>query len=219
MADLIYKQLEGMKLRFVSGELRRSDDDRVLSYAMTFQLDLDFTHFVHMSKQFIPGYLDGLVNAIRPELGGLAYHLAYNYFFDAAGNIHSSKALTDVFANPRYYLDEWATADFQHRYHKPVFQTVDGQLQITARRDYRWSDLRPIQIWDLPVIQFEWSLNLMEGHPFPGASLAPASVVILGYSSADEVDVGGISMRKGTRYMQGSSLQLGAIVEAQILTA
>jgi hypothetical protein len=214
-----YRQLSNMKLAFVSGALERDADRKVLSYTVTFRLSLDFVDFLHISNQFAPGYLNDPLNAIRPELGGFAYHFSYNYFFSAAGNINTSEALFEVFAKPEYYFDGWATADLEHRYNKPAFQYIGGDLQVTARRDYRWADGREIEIADLPTIPFGWELNVMQGHEMVDPPIAPGSVVLLGYASPEMVDVGGGQMRKGTRYMIGSELQLGAISEAQILTA
>ncbi|MFJ2714973.1 hypothetical protein ACIOZM_29615 [Pseudomonas sp. NPDC087346] len=219
MNDVSYRQLSNMRLTFVSGTLEQNAKRNVLSYTVAFRLSLDFLNFVVMTEQFIPGYLNNRFNAIRPELRGLAYHHSYDYFSDAAGNIHTSEALFKVFANPDYYFDDWATAELQHRYNKPAFQYLNGDLQITARRDYRWTDKREIDIKDLPTIPFDWMLNVMEGHQSNDSSKAPATVVLLGYAAPDMVDVAGVLMRKGTRYMNGSELQIGVISEAQILTA
>ncbi|RBB99864.1 hypothetical protein C3E98_005910 [Pseudomonas sp. MWU13-2625] len=214
-----YRQLGKMGLEFVSGALEQDADRKVLSYTVTFRLSLDFINFVVMTGQFVPGYLDDPLNAIRPELGGFAYHFSYNYFFSAAGNIKTSEALFKVFANPEYYSDSWATADLEHRYHKPAFQYIDGGLQVTARRDYRWADGREIEVADLPIIPFGWELNVLQGHEMVDPPISPATAVIVGYASEDMVDVGGLTMRKGTRYMIGSELRIGAISEVQILTA
>jgi hypothetical protein len=220
MTTLIYRRLEGMALGFVSGVLEQDDAAKTLSYTVTFRMELDFTHFKVTSKAIIPDYLDTPTNAIRPELGGLAYHFAYNYFFSAAGNINSSKELCDVFADPRFYMHDWSATDLQHRYHQPEFTFFDGQVQLTARRDYRWTNGRQVEITDLPPIPFDWSLNIMQGHRVEAQQIAaPGSVALLGYVHPEFVDVGNVRMRKGTRYMIGSTLQLGGIVNEQILTA
>jgi hypothetical protein len=208
-----------MRLTFVSGTLERNAERNVLSYTVMFRLSLDFSNFKVMAELFIPDYLNNPFNAIRPELGGLAYHFSYNYFFSAAGNIKTSEALFEVFAKPEYYSDSWSTADMENRYNKPAFQYIGGDLQVTARRDYRWVDGREIEVADLPTVPFGWELNVMKGHEMVDPPISPGSAVRLGYASPEMVDVGGGQMRKGTRYMIGSELQLGAISEAQILTA
>ncbi|MNF77616.1 hypothetical protein D3C85_989100 [compost metagenome] len=221
---VVYRRLEGMALTFVSGTLEQNDE-RMLSYAVTFRMSLDFVHFLHMSNQFLSGYLDDPVNAIRPELGGLAYHYSYNYFFSAAGDIRSSADLFKVFASPYYYMDAWSTGGLERRYGKPAFRHVGEQLEVTVRRDFRWEDGAPIYVKDLPLITFDWSLNVMQGHssqkpkPKLKPKLAPGSIVIFGYTEAETVEIGGVPVRKRMRYMVGSELQLGAILPEQILTA
>ena len=64
-------------------------EEGAIGYTIKFKLLLDFEAFKVAANAAIPGYLDSFINAIRPELGGLAYHLWYNYFSDAAGKIHS----------------------------------------------------------------------------------------------------------------------------------
>ncbi|WP_238541972.1 hypothetical protein [Pseudomonas sp. GM50] len=219
MAESQYKKLQGMELAFVSGVLEENSLERAIGYSVTFRMSLDFTHFVLMANQYIKGYLNDPLNAIRPELGGLAYHYSYNYFFGAAGSIKSSLALFEVFTNPLYYMTEWSAGTLQRRYGKPGFAVVDGKLQVTARMDFRRKDKRPMLIGDLPVIQFGWALNLMQGHKFSFPLTAPATVVVLGYAEEDFVAVGDTRMRRGTRYMVGRELQFGAINPKQILTA
>lgn len=219
MTTLVYKRLEGMALRFISGELERDEEEQGLSYTVTFSLPLDFTDFVHMSQQFIRDYLNEPGNAIRPEFAGFAYHEEYDGISDSAGKITSSKALCDVFVRPGRYLQEWSATELQHRYHKPAFVYDGGELQITARRDYRWAGGQQVEIPDLPIIQFEWALTLMEAGSDESRSRSVIPVVTFGDAYPEIVDVGNVPMRKGTRYMVGSSLRLGAIVEAQILTA
>jgi hypothetical protein len=44
-----------------------------------------------MASQHIPGNLNGFINTIQPELGGLAYHIGSNCFSGHAGNINSNE--------------------------------------------------------------------------------------------------------------------------------
>lgn len=155
MADRQYRKLQGMELAFVSGVLAENSSERAIGYSVTFRMSLDFTHFVHMANQYIEDYLNDPLNAIRPELEGLAYHYSYNYLFGAAGSIGSSLALFNVFTNPLYYMTEWSAGTLQRRYGKPEFAVVDGKLQVTSRMDFRRKDERPTLIGDLPIIQFE----------------------------------------------------------------
>ena len=219
MAELEYRKLQGMALEFVSGVLEEDRLERTISYSATFDMALDFTHFVQMANAYIPGYLGNPINAIRPELDGLGYHYAYNYFFDAAGKIGDNSALFDVFASSGNYMDKWSSGGLEACYHKPRFNVTDGRLQVVARKDFRWGNGDEINVEDLPVIRFQWALNLMQGHDFSVASKAPLSVVVLGYAEEDFVEVEGLQMLRGTRYMVGKTLHLGPIHKEQILTA
>ena len=214
MTERLYRKLQGMELEFVSGRLEENPGERAIGYTVTFKMGLDFTNFVQMANLYIPGYLNNPINAIRPELTSFAYHYSYNYFFDAAGNIHDKEALFNVFKSPGYYMNQWSTGGLERRYGKPQFEFVDDQLHITARMDFRWEDKRPISISDLPIIPFEWSLNLMEGH-----FLAPSTVVVLGYAEEELVEQEGLEMLKGTRYMIGNKLEFAEIRKQQILVA
>ena len=218
MAEREYRKLQGMALEFVSGVLEEDRLERTISYSATFDMTLDFTHFVQMANAYIPGYLNGPINAIRPELDGLGYHYAYNYFFGAAGNIGDHRALFDVFTSPRYYMDQWSSGGLEECYHKPQFSVVDGRLQVVSRKDFRWENKREINVEDLPVIRFQWALNLMQGHNLSGQQ-APLTIVVLGYAEEDFVEVEGLQMHRGTRYMVGKALHLGPIHKEQILTA
>lgn len=218
MAELEYRKLQGMALEFVSGVLEEDRLERTISYSATFDMTLDFTHFVQMANAYIPGYLNSPINAVRPELDGFGFHYAYNYLFDAAGNIGDNRALFDVFTSSRYYMDQWSSGGLEERYHKPQFSVVDGRLQVVSRKDFRWENKREIDVEDLPVIRFQWALNLMLGHDFSG-QIAPSSVVVLGYANEDFVEVEGLQMHRGTRYMVGKTLHLGPIHKEQILTA
>jgi hypothetical protein len=219
MTRRIYRKLQGMELKFVSGVLEDNPKESAIGYIVTFRMNLDFTHFVQMANQYIPGYLEQPINAVRPELDGLAYHYAYNYFFDAAGKIGHNKALFDVFTPAFYYMDQWSSGALEKRYGKPVFDIVDGQLQVTARTDFRWEDKRQIQISDLPVISFQWALHLYEGEPDTHEITAPVSKVVVGYAQEDLVEVEGHPMLRGALYMVGKKLEFGEIREDRILTA
>ncbi|MGF6125646.1 hypothetical protein QF019_000835 [Pseudomonas frederiksbergensis] len=109
MAEREYRKLQGMELEFVSGRLEENPAGRSIGYTVTFDMSLDFTHFVQMANLYIPGYLSSPVNAIRPELDGLAYHYDINYLSDAAGNIGDNAALFDLFIHPDFYMDEWSS--------------------------------------------------------------------------------------------------------------
>ncbi|WP_256656969.1 hypothetical protein [Pseudomonas sp. BGI-2] len=183
-------------------------------------MSLDFTNFEQISSLYIPDYLNNPINAIRPELTSFAYHYSYNYFFDAAGNTRDKEALFNVFRSPRYYMSQWSTGGLERRYAKPQFEIIADQLHITARMDFRWEDKRPIVVKDLPIIPFEWALNLLKGEFVgPATAVAPATVVVLGYAQEELVNQDGLEMHKGTRYMIGGKLGFGAILKEQILTA
>lgn len=224
MAEPITKKLEGMTLEYVSGRLEANPKERAIRYTVTFDLDLDFTHFVHMANAYIPGYLNEPVNAIRPVLDGMAYHYSYNYLFDMAGGIRDNQALFKVFASPGYYMDQWATgSSLEVRYGKPVFEVIGRKLRITARQDFRALDMsHQIEIKDLPVIPFIWALNLMQGHLVPPEDptiKAPASKIVFTYMDEDWVEVQGRPMLRGTRYIVGNQLSFGDITPKQVLTA
>ncbi|MDR9862171.1 MULTISPECIES: hypothetical protein [Pseudomonas] len=219
MAERIYRKLEGMTLDYVDGKLEESPNERAIRYTVTFDMRLDFTHFVQMANLNIPGYLHNPVNAIRPELDGLAYHYSYNYLFGAAGSIHDNKGLFELFTSPLYYMNQWATgADYEVRYGKPMFEVLENKLRITACKDIRLlNEVRQIEIDDLPIFEFHWALNLLQGH-LPGVS-APVSVIVLMYMNEDFVEVGGQHMFRGTRYINGKQLSFGSIKPEQVLTA
>ncbi|MHC8342957.1 hypothetical protein [Pseudomonas sp. RT6P73] len=226
MTERLYRKLHGMELKFVSGRLEEKPAEWAIGYTVTFKMSLDFTNFVQMANQYIPGYLNNPINAIRPELTSFAYHYSYNYFFDAAGDIGNKENLFNVFRHPGYYMNQWSTGGLERRYGKPQFEIIDDQLHITARMDFRWEDKRPIVVEDLPVIPFEWALNLLEGEfvdPVtavpPATVVAPATAVVLGYAEEKWVDQDGLKMLKGTRYMIGSKLEFGEINKEQIYTA
>ncbi|AUM72713.1 hypothetical protein [Pseudomonas fluorescens] len=225
MAIIEYKNLQGMALEFVSGTLQTNGGERAISCSFTFDMTLDFTRFVKMANGYLPGYLESEINAIRPELDGLAYHLSYDYFAGMAGHIGNNEALFGVFSNPDNYLDVWSSGGLEKRYGKPVFQSIDGKLRISARSDFRWEDpKRMIEITDLPIIRFQWALNLMEGHwdspdvTSPDAR-APSTRVVLMYANEDLVEIEGLQMFRGTRYLRGGEVGFGQIKPAHILTA
>lgn len=221
MAERIYRKLEGMTLEYVSGRLEENPKERAIRYTVTFDMGLDFTHFVQMANVYIPGYLDTPINAIRPELDGLAYHYSYNYLFDAAGNIRDNQALFALFTSPGYYMDQWAEgAGLELRYGKPVFEVVGSKLRVTARQDLRLPDAsRHIGIADLPNIHFQWALNLLEGDSAVRAVKAPETRVVLMYAHEDLVEVDGQQMFRGARYINGKQLTFGEITPKQVLTA
>jgi hypothetical protein len=217
MAVADYRQLEGMGLEFVSGSVVQ-ELAHMLTYTVTFTAVLDFTHFVQMSNVYVPGYLASEHNAVKPVLEGMAYHVFYNRFGSAAGNIGTTDALSKVFASPDNYLNEWADVGLQRRYHKPRFDMVNGQLQVTGGQDFRWEDEREIKPQDVPDVHFSWTLNVLKASP-DDPFHQPDEIVRFGYAEQAFVEVGGRPIRKGTRYMVGRELQLGAINPKQILTA
>jgi hypothetical protein len=219
MTRRTYRKLQGMELEFVSGVLEDNPKESAIGYIVTFKMSLDFTHFVQMANQYIPGYLGQPINAVRPELDGCAYHYAYNYFFDAAGKIHDNQALFNVFTGRENYMDQWSSGGLEQRYGKPAFALVGEQMLITARTDLRWDDRRQIAISDLPIIRFQWALNLMEGHSLVSGVTAPETKVVLMYAHEDLVEVEGQQLFRGTRYMKGKELSFGVISPGQILTA
>ncbi|TDK51475.1 hypothetical protein [Pseudomonas moraviensis] len=221
MAERIYKKLEGMTLDYVSGQLEENPKERSIRYTVNFDLDLDFTHFVQMANVYIPGYLNNPVNAIRPELDGLAYHFSYNYLFDSAGNIAHKMALFALFTSPRYYMDQWATGrELKMRYRKPLFTVVGQKLRVTASKDFRLlDDRRMIKIGDLPLLQFHWALNLLQSDLDIPQITAPTTKVVLMYMDEDFVEVEGQSVFRGVKYIDRNRLAFGNIAAKQILTA
>jgi len=157
-----FKKLQGMEVKFVSGTLEQYPRDRAIGYTVTFKLMLDFTHFVQMANIYIPGYLQERTNAIRPELGGLAYHHTYSPFYGAAGKIINNATLFELFTGPDSYMDDWISAVMERRYHRPQFKIEGDLMFITARQDFRWEDPeRQIGIKDLGIIPFHWALTLL----------------------------------------------------------
>ncbi|WP_460127521.1 hypothetical protein [Pseudomonas sp. H1_D05] len=221
MAERIYRKLEGMGLEYVSGRLEQNPKERAICYTVTFDMDLDFTHFKQMANAYIPDYLDNPINAIRPELDGLANHYSYNYLFGAAGNIRDNQALFELFTSPSYYNDQWATGPHrQVRYGKPEFVQVGRKFRVTARRDFRsLDDTGQIEIGDLPAIQFHWALNLLQTDLMIPGVIAPVTKVVLMYMDEDFVEVEGEQILRGTRYVNGKQLSFGDIAPKQILTA
>lgn len=215
-----YRQLEGMRFEFVSGAVVKESVH--ITCTVTFRAVLDFTHFVQMSNTYVPGYLASQHNAIKPVLEGVAHHSLYNRFNSAAGNIGTVEELVRVFSSPNNYFDIWAGIGngigLQMRYHKPQFDMVGGQLQVTGGQDYRWEDEREIKPQDVPDIHFSWGLNVLKAHP-DDPFHQPDEIVRFGYAEQAFVEVGGRPIRKGTRYMVGRELRLGAINPKQILTA
>jgi len=221
MAERIYKKLQGMTLDYVSGQLEENPKERSMRYTVSFDLDLDFTHFVQMANLYIPDYLNNPVNAIRPELDGLAYHYSYNYLFDSAGNVRDKMALFALFTSPRYYTDQWATGvELAVRYGKPAFEVVGQKLRITASRDFRLVDeSRTIKIADLPLLQFHWALNLLQSDLTAPDITAPVTKVVLMYMHEDLVEVEGQWVLRGVKYVDRNQLGFGPITAKQMLTA
>lgn len=221
MAERIYKKLQGMTLDYVSGQLEENPKERSIRYTVSFDLDLDFTHFVQMANLYIPDYLNNPVNAIRPELDGMAYHYSYNYLFDSAGNVRDKMDLFALFTSPGYYMDQWATGvELAVRYGKPAFEAVGQKLRITASRDFRLVDESPtIKIADLPLLQFHWALNLLQSDLTGPDITAPVTKVVLMYMHEDFVEVEGQSVLRGVKYVDRNQLAFGSITAKQILTA
>ncbi|UST75925.1 hypothetical protein [Pseudomonas siliginis] len=221
MAERIYKKLQGMTLDYVSGQLEENPKERSIRYTVSFDLDLDFTHFVQMANLYIPDYLNNPVNAIRPELDGLAYHYSYNYLFDSAGNVRDKMALFTLFTSPGYYMDQWATGvELAVRYGKPAFEVVGQKLRITASRDFRLVDeSRTIKIADLPLLQFHWALNLLQSDLTAPDITVPVTKVVLMYMHEDFVQVEGQWVLRGVKYVDRNQLRFGTITAKQMLTA
>ncbi|ABA73301.1 hypothetical protein [Pseudomonas fluorescens] len=117
----VFRKCPGMEVEFVSGKLERDVAERAIFYEFKVNLKLDFLNFLVMANQFIPNYLESRINAIRPELSGLAYHISYQQLMDAAGNIRDSQALFNLFNRPSDYLDVWSSnGATEQRYAKPT---------------------------------------------------------------------------------------------------
>ncbi|MFJ4545783.1 hypothetical protein ACIP1X_19560 [Pseudomonas sp. NPDC088885] len=216
MVARVYKHLAGMELEFVSARLDENVSEKTIGYSAKFKLSLDFLNFKVAANLHIPGFLDNPLNAIRPEVDGLATHYAYNYLFSAAGNISTSEALFKVFTRPEYYMSHWSTGGLESRYGVPDFEVVDGQLHVTARLDYRLDGGRQIQIRDLPIIYFQWQLNLLLGDSEYPELKSPETKVVLMYGKEPLVSVEGKPMYTDTRYMIGRELAFGDIGADQI---
>jgi hypothetical protein len=201
--------------------------DRAIGYTMTFKLVLDFTHFKQMANVWIPGYLEGPKNAIRPELGWLAYHNHYSPFGSAAGDIVDNRRLFEFFTDPESYLEGWISEEMERRFHRPVFKIEGDELFITARHDFRWEDpARQIEIKDLRIIPFHWALTLIElvsKNLWPVSTMSkdiePVSIVTLMYTQTDPVFIEGVEVLKGARYINGKTLSFGPITAEQVFTA
>lgn len=211
MAERVYKHLPGMKLAFVSARLDENVSEKTIGYSARFILSLDFLNFKVAANLHIPDFLSEPLNAIRPELEGLGAHYAYNYLLGAAGNISTNEALFKVFTRTEYYMSEWSTGGLEIRYGVPVFEVVDGQLHVTARLDYRLDGGRQIQISDLPIIYFQWQLNLLLGEPIYSGGKSPETKVVLMYGKEPLVSVEGKPMYTGTQYVIGRELAFGEI--------
>lgn len=219
MVARVYRKCPGMEIKFVSGKLERDVAQRAISYELNWDLGLDYLNFLVMANLYIPNYLESPINAIRPELTGLAYHHAYNYFFDAAGSIAGNQALFNVFTHNSFYMDRWSTGGVEQRYEKPSFSVVNNNLRMTAKKYFRLgAGDPPIEISDLPFIWFEWALNLMEGLE-QASVIAPETKVVLMQAEEVVVDVEGHNVFKGTRYLDNTKLAFGPITQSQILIA
>ncbi|WP_223517083.1 hypothetical protein [Pseudomonas sp. GL-B-19] len=215
-----FKKLQGMEMEFVSGALEAYPRDRAIGYSVTFKLMLDFTHFVQMANVFIPGYLGESTNAIRPELGGLAYHNTYSPFNSAAGNIINNAKLFELFTSPDLYMEGWISGAMERRYHRPEFKIEGDLLLITARQDFRWEEpVRQIEIKDLVIIPFHWALTLIVQIKKEPEIVTPVSIVTLMYTQEEVVIVDGVAVLKGARYINGKTLSFGPITDKQVLTA
>ena len=218
MKDNQYEHLQGMGLVFVSGRLEDKPGMGAIGYSITFRLLLDFERFKKAANAYVPDYLDSPINAIRPELAGLAYHYSYNYFLGNAGHIHSFEQLCRVFSSADDYMSEWSGNDLSRRYGKPLFEFFDNDVFITVSQDFRWMDRkRRIVIAELPLIEFSWALNIMLGHE--RLARAPTRIVVLGYFHEDMVKVDGVQMHRGILYLKGSDLQFGKLTVNDIKIA
>lgn len=220
MAERPYRNLPGMKIEFMSGRLENLSAEGAIGYSAIFKLNLDFLNFRVMADMYIPDFLGSPLNAIRPELDGLAYHYAYNYFFGSAGYITGNETLFKVFTSSDYYMSEWSTGGLEKRYAKPLFEVIDGQLHATVRADFRWGgDKRQIQIHDLPIIDFRWGLNLMESVEDDSGWKLPETKVVLMDAEEEMVSVENRQMFRETLYMIGSKLEFGEIPQNRLLRA
>nr|WP_315446269.1 hypothetical protein [uncultured Pseudomonas sp.] len=224
MAANPLKKLDGMEREFVSGVLERRPDERAIGYTVTFKLILDFTHFKHMANAYSPNYLEVSTNSIRPELEGLAYHSSYNLIGKPDEKIVNSAMLFERFTHLEDYMDGWIYDEMERRYSKPQFTIEGDALFITARQDFRWLDpARQIEIKDLAIIPFKWGLTLIEqrvkvswGKP---DIRTPEEIVTFMYTQTEFVDIEGVFVLKGSRYINGKALSFGVIAPEQVLTA
>ena len=218
------RKLEGMEMEFVSGVLERRPDERAIGYTVTFKLILDFTHFKQMANAFSPNYLEVSTNSIRPELEGLAYHSNYNSISGPDGKVVNNAMLFERFTHLEDYMDGWVHDEMERRYSKPQF-TIDGDaLFITARQDFRWLDpARQIEIKDLAIIPFKWALTLIQERIKVSWGMpdrrTPEEIVTLMYTQTELVEIEGVAVLKGSRYINGKALSFGVIAPEQVLTA
>jgi len=97
---------------------------------------------------------------------------------------------------------------------------VGQKLRIIASRDLRLVDeSRTIKIADLPLLQFHWALNLLQGDLAIPEITAPTTKVVLMYMQEDFVEVEGQSVFRGVKYVDRDQLTFGEITAKQILTA
>lgn len=222
MSVFEYKQLKGMKLQFMSGELKDYPDEAAIGYEMTFHAFLDFTYFREAANDLIPGYFDSGLNRIRVPLTGLGVFTTYA---DVKRSIDSAVALFNLISDPLYYDAGWFDSwPFQMYVAKPRFGLMQNPLVITACRKYKFPPLDgqsqspPITIKDLPTMLFEWAVTLFEAHDDP-AQDAPFERGTFGYVGEGLVPVGDTRMREGTLYIDPVGLQFGDITPQQILAA
>lgn len=222
MAALEYRNLQGMKLEFVSGELRNHPEESLIEYEVTFKLFLDFTHFREEANAWIPDFIESGDNSIRPALAGMA---AFGSYIGVPASVTSAVALFAVIDNSGDYAEGWfSSPGIETFISKPSFSSLQSPLLITALRKFRHitadgqASRRPITIKDLPLMIFEWLLVLFEARD-EKADVSPLEIVELGYMAEKFVQVGGVQLREGTLYLDPLSLRFGVITADQVLPA
>ncbi|MCX4212098.1 hypothetical protein [Pseudomonas aeruginosa] len=225
MGMVVREKIEGMQLEFVEGSIDHIEDGAGIEYKVKFKLKLDFTSFREAANRHIPNYLDRETNAIRPELGGLAYHYSYNYLV-TAGEIDSAVKVFDLFRNPDNYADNWwiSPNKMMSRMTKPKFYKEGDDFVIEAAQAFKWFGKKmPFVVGDLRVNAFDWGLTIMrrlEEEPEKYYSTRqPGKIATLSYFNEDEwVEVGGVLYPKGMKYMWGKELRIGEIYPEQVKT-
>ncbi|MHC8349558.1 hypothetical protein ACYZT7_09300 [Pseudomonas sp. RT4P38] len=223
MDSVLYKNLQGMKLYFITGNLERVSEKEI-RYTVWCALWLEFDKFKDAVGSLLPGYFDNYFNTIRPELVGLGYHNGHNIVGESARWIDTNKKLFNLFSNGVNFSDvKLPGIPLNRQYSKPEFSFIGEQLLVKASQSFSVTT-GELKIDDLPIIWFEWALKLgggisQESGVVITADDGQSSLVTLGYAQEEFVQGEYGRMRRDTLYMFGNKLSFGEITRDKILTA